>query len=66
MVSCPPGTNVVSEKWIFRRTKHVDVDLHFVQEHVTIGDVHVLRVSTTLQFVDIFIKGFPSTVFTKF
>jgi hypothetical protein len=30
-----------------QRTKHVDIDLYFVQEHVAIGDVRVLHVLTT-------------------
>jgi hypothetical protein len=46
--------------------KHVDVNLHFVREHVTTGDVPILSVSTMLQFVDIFTKGLQSSVFTEF
>jgi hypothetical protein len=37
-----------------QRTKHVEIDLHFVHERVAAGDVRVLSVPTTLQFVDIF------------
>jgi hypothetical protein len=44
--------------------KHVEIDLHFVQEHVAIGDVHVLHVPMTSQFVDIFTKGLPTSVFS--
>jgi hypothetical protein len=40
-----------------QRTKHVEIDLHFVHERVAAGDVWVLNISTTLQFVDIFTKG---------
>jgi hypothetical protein len=46
-----------------QRTKHVDIDLHFVCERVAIGQVHVIHVSTTSQFTDIFTKGLPSSVF---
>jgi hypothetical protein len=49
-----------------QHTKHVDIDLHFVRERVTIGDVRVLHVSTTSQFADIFTKGLPSSVFSEF
>jgi hypothetical protein len=42
-----------------QRTKHVEIDLHFVRERVTVGDVRVLRVLTTLQSADIFTKGMP-------
>jgi hypothetical protein len=37
-----------------QRTKHVEIDLHFVRECVVVGDVRVLCVLTTLQFVDIY------------
>lgn len=30
-----------------QRTKHVEIDLHFVREHVAIDDVRVLHVPTT-------------------
>jgi Reverse transcriptase (RNA-dependent DNA polymerase) len=49
-----------------QRTKHVEIDLHFVRERVAIGDVRVLRVPTASQFADIFTKGLPSTVFSEF
>jgi hypothetical protein len=46
--------------------KHVEIDLHFVQERVAIGDVCVLHVPTTSQFVDIFTKGLSTSVFSEF
>jgi len=49
-----------------QRTKHVEIDLHFVRERVALGDVRVLHVPTTSQFTDIFTKGLPSSVFTEF
>jgi hypothetical protein len=49
-----------------QRTKHVEIDLQFVREHVTISDVHVLHVSMTSQFTDIFMKGLPTSVFSEF
>jgi hypothetical protein len=48
-----------------QRTKHVEIDLHFVRERVVVGDVCV-RVPTTSQFVDIFTKELPSSVFLEF
>jgi hypothetical protein len=47
-------------------TKHVEIDLHFVREHVAIGDVCVLHVPMTSQFADIFMKGLPTSVFSEF
>jgi hypothetical protein len=49
-----------------QRTKHVEIDLHFVRERVAVGDVRVLHVPTTSQFADIFTKGLPTSVFTEF
>jgi hypothetical protein len=49
-----------------QRTKHVEIDLHFVRENVVIGQVRVLHVPTTSQFADVFTKGLPSLVFEEF
>jgi hypothetical protein len=49
-----------------QRTKHVEIDLHFVRDRVAIGEVRVLHVPTTSQFADIFTKGLPSSTFTAF
>ncbi|WVZ70030.1 hypothetical protein U9M48_018734 [Paspalum notatum var. saurae] len=49
-----------------QRTKHIEIDLHFVRERVALGEVRVLHVPTSLQFADIFTKGLPSPVFTEF
>jgi len=48
-----------------QRTKHVEIDLHFVRDRVAIGEVRVLHVPTTSQFADIFTKGLPSSTFTE-
>src|SRR4029078_9071197 len=49
-----------------QRTKHMEIDLHFVRDRVAIGDVRVLHVPTTSQFADIFTKGLPSSTFSEF
>jgi hypothetical protein len=49
-----------------QRTKHMEIDLHFVRDRVAIGEVRVLHVPTTSQFADIFTKGLPSSTFTEF
>jgi hypothetical protein len=46
-----------------QHTKHVEIDLHFIRERVTIGQVRVLHVPTTLQFIDIFTNVLTSSVF---
>ncbi|WVZ86358.1 LOW QUALITY PROTEIN: hypothetical protein U9M48_033154 [Paspalum notatum var. saurae] len=48
-----------------QRTKHVEIDLHFVRDRVD-GDVRVLHVPTTSQFAGIFTKGLPSVTFSEF
>jgi hypothetical protein len=49
-----------------QRTKHIEIDLHFVRERVAAGAVRVLHVPTSSQYADIFTKGLPSSVFTEF
>ena len=49
-----------------QRTKHIEIDLHFVRERVAAGAFRVLHVPTTSQYADIFTKGLPSSVFTEF
>jgi hypothetical protein len=46
-----------------RRTKHIEIDIHFVREKVALGQVRVLHVPTTPQFADIFTKGLPTQPF---
>lgn len=49
-----------------QRTKHIEIDLLFVRERVTFGDVRVLHVPSTSQFADIFMKGLPTPIFPDF
>jgi hypothetical protein len=56
------STNLVQHQ----RTKHVEIDLHFVRKRVACGVVRVLHVPTISQFADVFTKGLPSMVFTEF
>jgi hypothetical protein len=46
-----------------RRTKHIEIDIHFVREKVALGQVRVLHVPTTAQLTNIFTKGLPSSTF---
>jgi hypothetical protein len=49
-----------------QRTKHVEIDLHFVHKRVVIEDVRVLHVPTTSQFDGIFTNGLSFSVFSEF
>jgi len=42
-----------------RRTKHIQIDIHFVHEKVALGEVRVLHVPSKYQFADIMTKGLP-------
>jgi hypothetical protein len=48
-----------------QHTKHVEIVLHFVCEHV-VRDVRVIHVLMTSQFDNIFTKGLLSSVFSEF
>ncbi|XP_048627364.1 uncharacterized mitochondrial protein AtMg00810-like [Brassica napus] len=49
-----------------QRTKHVEIDIHFVREKVAMGQVRVLHVPSSSQFADIFTKGLPTSLFNEF
>jgi histone deacetylase 1/2 len=49
-----------------RRTKHIEIDIHFVREKVALGQVRVLHVPSTHPFADIMTKGLPVQLFTDF
>ena len=46
-----------------RRTKHIELDIHFVREKVALGAVRVLHVPSSSQYADIFTKGLPTALF---
>ncbi|GJY63125.1 ribonuclease H-like domain-containing protein [Tanacetum coccineum] len=49
-----------------QRTKHIEIDIHFVRDMVTAGHVRVLHVPSRYQYADIFTKGLPSALFEDF
>lgn len=49
-----------------QRTKHIEIDIHFVREKVALGQVRVLHVPSARQLADIFTKGLPSSLFLDF
>jgi hypothetical protein len=49
-----------------KRTKHIELDIHFVRERVQLGDLRVLHVPTGEQYADIMTKGLPSATFEAF
>ncbi|XP_048613467.1 uncharacterized mitochondrial protein AtMg00810-like [Brassica napus] len=49
-----------------QRTKHIEIDIHFVREKVLLGEVRVHHIPSSLQYADIFTKGLPSSLFNNF
>ncbi|GJU64655.1 ribonuclease H-like domain-containing protein [Tanacetum coccineum] len=49
-----------------QRTKHIEIDIHFVRDMVTVGQVRVLHVPSRYHYADIFTKGLPSALFEEF
>ena len=54
-----------------RKARHlkrrgIEIDIHFVREKVSLGEVRVLHVPSALQFADVMTKGLPSQVFLDF
>ncbi|XP_027351111.1 uncharacterized protein LOC113862195 [Abrus precatorius] len=49
-----------------RRTKYIEMDIHFVREKVARGQVRVLHVPSRYQIANIFTKGLPQVLFDDF
>ncbi|GJZ90888.1 ribonuclease H-like domain-containing protein, partial [Tanacetum coccineum] len=49
-----------------QRTKHIEIDIHFVRDLVVAGQVRVLHVPSRYQYADIFTKGLSSALFEEF
>jgi hypothetical protein len=46
-----------------QRTKHIEIDLHFVRDRVALGEARVLHVPTSSQYTNIFTKGLKTSIF---
>nr|GEZ56704.1 hypothetical protein [Tanacetum cinerariifolium] len=49
-----------------QRTKHIEIDIHFVRDYVASGKVRVLHVPSRFQYADIFTKGLPTALIFEF
>ncbi|KAK4336544.1 hypothetical protein RND71_044146 [Anisodus tanguticus] len=49
-----------------QRTKHIEMDIHFVREKVAKGQVRVCHVPSRYQIADIFTKGLPHGSLSRF
>ncbi|GKA12548.1 ribonuclease H-like domain-containing protein [Tanacetum coccineum] len=48
------------------RTKHIEIDIHFVRDLVAAGHIRVLHVPFRYQYANVFTKGLPTVLFDKF
>ena len=49
-----------------KRTKHIELDIHFVRERVQMGDLRVLHVPIGEQYADVMTKGLSTATFEAF
>ncbi|GJZ85567.1 ribonuclease H-like domain-containing protein, partial [Tanacetum coccineum] len=49
-----------------QRTKHIEIDIHFVRDLVSMGHIRVLHVPSRYQYADIFTKGLCTALFDEF
>ncbi|GJT40738.1 ribonuclease H-like domain-containing protein [Tanacetum coccineum] len=49
-----------------QRTKHIEIDIHFVRDLVAAGHIRVLHVPSRYQYAYIFTKGLPTVLFDEF
>jgi hypothetical protein len=47
-----------------QRTKHIEIDIHFVRQKIALGQVRILHVPTAAQFTDIFTKVLATAPFS--
>ncbi|GKD21765.1 ribonuclease H-like domain-containing protein [Tanacetum coccineum] len=56
------STNLVQHQ----RTKHIEIDIHFVRDYVASGQVRVFHVPSKFNYAYIFTKGLPTALFLDF
>lgn len=49
-----------------QRTKHIEIDIHFICDKVAIGHIRLLHFPSSLQYTDIFTKGLPTSLISDF
>ncbi|GJR64414.1 ribonuclease H-like domain-containing protein [Tanacetum coccineum] len=49
-----------------QRTKHIEIDIHFVCDLVAAGHIRVIHVPSRYHYADIFTKGLPTVLFDEF
>ncbi|GJW64402.1 ribonuclease H-like domain-containing protein [Tanacetum coccineum] len=68
LVYCDTVSNVyLSSNMVqHQRTKHIEIDIHFVRDLIAAGQVRVFHVHSRYQYADIFTNGLTSALFKEF
>ncbi|GMI85144.1 cysteine-rich RLK (RECEPTOR-like protein kinase) 8 [Hibiscus trionum] len=60
------AVHLASNQVFHERSKHIEVDCHFIREKVVVGFLKLFHVRSINQLVDIFTKALPSSMFNHF
>lgn len=57
--------NIFNNSALYDRTKHVEIDRHFIRKNIVFKDLILLHIKSQDQIADVFTKGLSSNDFGK-